>query len=175
MPKSTAKPTRANPYKNLKFRLRWGNRVVAGFSKVSPFDRRKGIVSRRSLAGPRPHNRGSGRTEWDAITLERGVTQDPGFEQWAGEVSSFGSTLGSEVSLADFRKDLFLDFVNEAGQKVRSYKIYRCWVSEYESVPDLDADANAVAIQHIKLENEGWERDTSVTEPEEPSLSNVSK
>ena len=105
----------------------------------------------------------------------RGVTQDPGFEQWAGEVSSFGSTLGSEVSLADFRKDLFLDFVNEAGQKVRSYKIYRCWVSEYESVPDLDADANAVAIQHIKLENEGWERDTSVTEPEEPSLSNVSK
>ena len=72
---------------------------------------------------------------------------------------------GSEVSLADFRKDIYLEFYNEAGQLVIAYKIYRCWVSEYQAMPDLDANANAIAIEHIKLENEGFERDTSVTEP----------
>ncbi len=103
------------------------------------------------------------------------MTYDPDFDQWAAQVSSSGTTSGSEASLANLRRDLSLDFMNEAGQKIRSYKIYRCWVSEYKALPDLDANANAIAIQHIKLENEGWERDTSVTEPQEPSLSTVSK
>ena len=78
------------------------------------------------------------------------------------------------MSLANFRKDIYLEFYNEAGQLVIAYKIYRCWVSEYQALPDLDANANAIAIEHIKLENEGWERDTSVTEPQEPTLSTVS-
>ena len=82
----------------------------------------------------------------------------------------FGSGLGAEVSLKDFRKNIILEFYNEAGQLAIAYKIYRCWVSEYRALPELDASANAVAIQHIKLENEGWERDTEVAEPEEPSL-----
>jgi phage tail-like protein len=76
----------------------------------------------------------------------------------------------NEVSLADFRKDLIIEVYNEAGQKVIAYNVYRCWVSEFQSTPDLDANANAVAIQHIKLENEGWERDQSVTEPTEPTF-----
>ena len=84
---------------------------------------------------------------------------------------NFGAGLGAEVSLKDFRKALILEFYNEAGQLVMAYKIYRCWVSEYQAMPDLDANANAIAIEHIKLENEGWERDTSVTEPTEPTLS----
>ena len=75
-----------------------------------------------------------------------------------------------KFSLADFRKEIIIDVFNEAGQKVLSYKVYRCWVSEFQALPDLDANAGAVAIQHIKLENEGWERDLDVVEPKEPSF-----
>ena len=96
---------------------------------------------------PRPAASRPGRTKYEAITLERGVTHDLEFEQWANKVWNFGAGFGSEVSLADFRKDVILDVFNEAGQKVLSYQIYRCWVSEYQSLPDLDANANAVAIQ----------------------------
>ncbi|MFL6356695.1 MAG: phage tail protein, partial [Nitrososphaeraceae archaeon] len=92
------------------------------------------------------------------------------FEQWANKVWNYGSALGSEVSLKDFRKDIIIEFYNEAGQLAIAYKVYRCWVSEYEALPDLDANSNAVAIQHIKIENEGWERDESIIEPTEPSL-----
>src|SRR5262249_17520148 len=105
----------------------------------------------------------------NAITLERGVTHDLEFEQWANKVWDYGSS-SAEVSLADFRKDIIIDLFNEAGQKVISYNVYRCWVSEYQALPDLDANAGAVAIQHIKLENEGWVRDVAVTEPTEPSF-----
>ncbi|MFL6344885.1 MAG: phage tail protein, partial [Nitrososphaeraceae archaeon] len=86
------------------------------------------------------------------------------------KVWNYGSALGSEVSLKDFRKDIIIEFYNEAGQLAIAYKVYRCWVSEYEALPDLDANSNAVAIQHIKIENEGWERDESIIEPTEPSL-----
>ena len=106
-----------------------------------------------------------GRTEYEAITLERGVTHDTEFEKWANKVWNFGSGLGAEVSLKDFRKDIIIEVYNEAGQLAIAYKVYRCWVSEFQALPDLDANANAVAIQHIKLENEGWERDYEVPEP----------
>jgi phage tail-like protein len=75
-----------------------------------------------------------------------------------------------EVSLKDYTKDVIIELYNEAGQLAISYKVYRCWVSEYQAQPDLDANANAVAIQHIKLENEGWERDYDVPEPTEPQF-----
>ena len=169
--RSSAKTDRGNPYKKYKFQIRWGGKVVAAFGKVSPFDKGAGKGSHRGGADPSTRSKGSRRTEYDAITLERGVTIDSAFDQWANQVQNYGGSLGSGVSLANFRKNLFLDFMNEAGQKARSYKIYQCWVSEYKALPDLDAGANAIAIQHTKLENEGFERDTSVTEPEEPSLS----
>ena len=114
----------------------------------------------RAAAASRP-----GRTEYEAITLERGVTHDTEFEQWANKVWNFGAGLGAEVSLKDFRKDIIIEVYNEAGQLAIAYKVFRCWVSEYQALPDLDANANAVAIQHIKLENEGWERDYDVAEP----------
>ena len=110
-----------------------------------------------------------GRSKYEAISLERGVTHDPDFENWANKWD-FSGGAGAESSLADFRKDVIIDVFNEAGQKALSYKVYRCWVSEYQALPDLDANANAVAIQTIKLENEGWERDVDVTEPAEPSF-----
>ena len=98
------------------------------------------------------------------------MTHDPEFERWANKVWNFGSGLGSEVSLKDFRKDIIIELYNEAGQLAVSYRVYRCWVSEYQALPDLDANANAVAIESLKLENEGWERDYDVTEPSEPSF-----
>ena len=111
-----------------------------------------------------------GRTEFDAITLERGVTHDPEFNTWANKVWNFGAGLGRESSLKDFRKDIVIEVYNEAGQLALAYKVYRCWVSEFQAQADLDANANAVLIQSIKLENEGWERDYEVTEPSEPTF-----
>jgi phage tail-like protein len=163
--------TRFDPYKNFKFRVKWDGQYVAGISKVSGLKRTTEVVKHREGGDPSTSRKSVGRNEYDAITLERGVTHDTAFEQWAGKVWYLGAGLGSEVSLKDFRKDIIIELYNEAGQKVIAYNVYRCWVSEYLAMPDLDANANAVAIQHIKLENEGWARDTSVTEPTEPSFS----
>ena len=128
------------------------------------------VVEHREGGDPSSSRKSPGRTEYEAITLERGVTHDKDFEQWANKVWNFGSGLGAEVSLKDFRKDIIIEVYNEAGQLALAYKVYRCWVSEFQSQADLDANANAVLIQNIKLENEGWERDYEVTEPAEPSF-----
>ena len=162
---------RFDPYKNFKFRIKWDGRYVAGVSKVGGLKRTTEVVKHRAGGDPSSSRKSPGRTEFEAITIERGVTHDTDFEAWAAKVWDFGSGLGAEVSLKDFRKDIILEVYNEAGQKVLAYNIYRCWVSEYQALPDLDANANAVAIAHIKVENEGWERDMSVTEPAEPALS----
>jgi phage tail-like protein len=173
MAEFTVNAQRFDPYKNFKFRLKWDGRYVAGVSKVSALKRTTEAVKHRDGGDPSTSRKSPGRTEYDAITLERGVTHDPQFEAWAATVWQIGAGLGAEVSLASFRKDVLLDFYNEAGQLVISYKIYRCWVSEYQALPDLDANANAVAIQHLKLENEGWDRDVSVTEPAEPTFTST--
>jgi phage tail-like protein len=161
---------RFDPYKNFKFRVKWDGHYVAGISKVGALKRTTEVVEHREGGDPSTGRKSPGRNKFEAITLERGVTHDPDFEAWARKVWNFAGGPGAESSLADFRKDLLLDVFNEAGQKVISYKIFRCWVSEYQALPDLDANANAVAIQTIKLENEGWERDESVTEPAEARL-----
>lgn len=170
MPPFTVNSQRFDPYKNFKFRVKWDGRYVAGISKVSPLIRRTEVVKHREGGDPSSSRKSPGRTEYDAITLERGVTNDIEFEQWANKVWNYGAGLGMEVSLKDFRKDIIIEILNEAGQLTIAYKVYRCWVSEFEAIADLDANANAVLIQHIKLENEGWERDLSVTEPQEPSF-----
>ena len=174
MPEFTVNATRVDPYKNFKFRVKWDGVYVAGVSKVSALTRTTEVVSHRDGGDASTSRKSPGRTEFGAVTLERGVTHDPAFEQWASKVWDYqnaqGQNASQEVSLADFRKDVIIDFFNEAGQKVISYHVYRCWVSEYQALPELDANANAVAIQHIKLENEGWDRDTSVVEPKEPSF-----
>ena len=161
---------RLDPYKNFKFRLKWDGKYVAGVSKMSVLKRTTEVVKHRDGGDASSSRKSPGRTEYDAITLDRGVTHDVVFEQWANKVWNYGAGLGSEVSLADFRKDIIIEMYNEAGQLVIGYKIFRCWVSEFQALPDMDANANAIAIQHIKLENEGWERDIAVTEPTEPSF-----
>jgi phage tail-like protein len=161
---------RFDPYKNFKFRVKWDGRYVAGVSKVSALKRTTEVVEHREGGDPSTTRKSPGRTKYEAITLERGVTHDPAFDQWANKVWNFGAGLGAEVALKDFRKDVIVEVYNEAGQLALAYRVYRCWVSEYQALPDLDANANAVAIQSIKLENEGWERDYEVTEPTEPAF-----
>ena len=161
---------RFDPYKNFKFRVRWDGRFVAGVSKVSALKRSTEVVQHREGGDPSTGRKSPGRTKYEPITLERGVTHDLEFERWANKVWNFGAGLGAEVSLADFRKDVIIEVYNEAGQLALSYNVFRCWVSEFQTLPDLDANANAVAIQTIKLENEGWQRDEAVTEPAEPSF-----
>jgi phage tail-like protein len=159
---------RFDPYKNFKFRIKWDGRYVAGVNKVGALKRTTEVVEHREGGDPSTSRKSPGRTKYEAITLERGVTHDTEFENWANKVWHIGSGLGAEVSLKDFRKDVLLEVYNETGQVALAYKIYRCWVSEFQASADLDANANAVLIQTIKLENEGWERDPEVTEPTEP-------
>jgi phage tail-like protein len=161
---------RFDPYKNFKFRVKWDGRYVAGISKVSALKRTTEVVKHREGGDPSSTRKSPGRTEFEAITLERGVTHDKEFERWANKVWNFGAGLGAESSLKDFRKELIIEVYNETGQLALAYKVFRAWVSEFQALPDLDANANAVAIQHIKLENEGWERDNDTAEPQEPSF-----
>ena len=164
-----ANPNRHDPYKSYRFRVKAGADYVLGVSKVSGLKRSTDVVEHREGGDPNLSRKSPGRTKWEPITLERGVTQDKAFEQWANKTTVFGGG-SSEVSLADFRKDLIIEVYNEAGQVVLAYKVYRCWVSEYQALPDLDANGQAaVAIQSVKLENEGWERDASIAEPTEPT------
>src|SRR5450631_2156956 len=163
MAEFTVNPKRFDPYKNFKFRVKWDGRYVAGVSKISGLRRVTEVITHREGGDPSSSRKSPGRTEYEAITLERGVTHDAEFAQWANKVWNFGAGLGSEVSLRDFRKDIVLELYNEAGQLVMAYKIYRCWVSEYEILPELNANSIAIALEIIKLENEGWERDPSVS------------
>jgi phage tail-like protein len=161
---------RFDPYKNFKFRVKWDGRYVAGVSKVGALKRTIEAVPHREGGDPSTVRKSPGQASYEAVTLERGVTHDKDFEQWANKVWNYGSGLGAEVSLKDFRKDIIIELYNESGQLAIAYKVYRCWPSEYQAQPELDASGNAVAIQTLKLENEGWERDYEVGEPSEPSF-----
>jgi phage tail-like protein len=158
-------PTRLDPYKNFNFRVKWDSAYIPAISRVTGLIRATEVVEHREGGDPSTSRKSTGLTQFEPITLERGLTDDPAFEDWANLVWKFGAGLGSEMSLNEFRKDIIIDLYNEAGQLVRSYKVYRCWPSQYQALPDLDANGSAVAIEQIKLENEGWERDTSVIPP----------
>lgn len=162
---------RYDPYKNFKFQVKFADQQapVAGVSKVSSLKRTTEVVKHREGNDPSSSRKSPGNTEFEAITLERGVTHDEEFELWANRVWNYGAGATAETSLGDFRRDLRIELMNESGQVALAYKIYRCWVSEYQALPELDAAGNAVAIQMIKLENEGWERDATVLEPAEPT------
>jgi phage tail-like protein len=172
-PEFKTNPIRSDPYKNFRFRVKWDGKYVAGISKVGGLTRTSAVVDHRQGGDPSVMRRSPGQTRYTAITLERGVTHDPEFDAWANKVWDFKNSTAAmdsadePASLRDFRKDIVLEVYNEAGQKVIAYNIYRCWVSEFTGMPELDSNGSAVAIQSIKLENEGWDRDTSVEEPAE--------
>ena len=163
MAQFTVNATRFDPYKSFMFRVRWDGNYVAGLSKMSALKRTTTPVVHRDGADPSRERKSPGVTKYEGVTLERGVTHDPEFEKWANLVHS----LQNPISLKNFRKDITVDVFNEADQKVLSYKLSRCWVSEYQALPALDAGSASIAIQTIKLELESWERDEAVTEPTE--------
>jgi phage tail-like protein len=167
MAQFTVNTQRFDPYKNFRFRVKWDGKYVAGVSKVGALKRKTDPVEHRMGGDPNTVRKSPGQTKYDPITLERGITHDPEFERWANKVWSLQT---GGVSLADFRKDIIIEVYNEAGQLAIAYKVYRCWVSDFQALPDLDASANAIAIENMTLQHEGWERDVQVTEPTEPSF-----
>jgi phage tail-like protein len=164
-------PLRFDPYKSFKFRVRWEGRYVAGVNKVSPLKRTTEVVSFREGGDPNSVRVSPGQTKFEPITLERGLTLDTEFEQWSRLVWNFQAGLGMESSLQNFRRDITIEFYNEAGQLTIAYNVFRCWPSEYQALPELDASTNAVAIQTLILQNEGWLRDTGVSPPDETKFS----
>jgi phage tail-like protein len=158
---------RFDPYKNFRFRLKWDGKYVAGISKVSALKRTTEVVEHRNGGDPTSMRKSPGISKFEPITLERGVTHDVEFEAWASLVWRINNPAGAQIALSGFRKDLLLELHNESGQVALVYKIYRAWVSEYNALPELDASANAVAIQSIILQHEGFERDVDVPEPSE--------
>lgn len=146
-----------NPYQNYRFHIKMDGRYVAGISEVSSLNHTDANVTFREGGNPSVVRLAPGQTKYEPITLERGITQDPDFEQWANKVWDYPNADHS-VSLTDFRKDITIELYNEAGQKVMAYNVYRCWPSEYTAMPELDGTGNAVAIQTLVLQNEGCER-----------------
>ena len=158
---------RIDPYKNFKFQLVWDGRVVLGVHKVSALKRTTEVVKHREGGENSTDHKSPGRTTYDAVTMERGITHDLEFEKWANLVHQFGGD--ALMDLVNFKKELTLEVLNEKGHVAKRYFLHRCWVSEYTAVPDLDANANAVAIESLKIELEGWERDVDTKEPDEKS------
>jgi phage tail-like protein len=158
---------RFDPYKSFRFLVYFGTSTtpVAGVSKVTGLKRSAEVIEYRQGGDPMVR-KGIGRTTYDPVTLERGVTHDRDFEDWAnaGQVLDKGF---ASVSLKNLRRQVRVELLNEAGQPVHRYMLHRCWVSEYQALPDLDAGANAIALEHVKIENEGWEHDLSLSEPKE--------
>jgi phage tail-like protein len=165
----TVNPTRLDPYKSFKFRVKWDGRYVAGITQVSGLTRHTGVVVQRQGGDPSTARCSPGLTDFEPIVLTRGRTHDEQFEQWANKVWNFGSGLGAEVSLKDYRKDIRIELCNEAGQLVMAWNVYRCWPSEYVAVDAFDAMNPSTALESLTLQCEGWERDYEVLEPSESS------
>ncbi len=158
---------RFDPYKNYKFRILWDNKPVMGVSKVGALKRTTEVVKHRSGGENSIDHKSPGRTSYEGITLERGITHDHEFEKWANMVHTYEGD--SIMDLAGYKKELTLEVMNEKGQIAFRYFLYACWVSDYTAMPDMDANANAVAIENMKIELEGWKRDIETTEPDETS------
>jgi phage tail-like protein len=159
--------SRHDPYKAYRFLVFFGQSTtaVAGLSKVTALKRSSDVIDYREGGNP-IILKGLGRTKYDPITLERGVTHDSDFIDWADTAQKLDQGVPS-TSLKNLRREIRIRLLNEAGQAVAQYLVHRCWVSEFQALPDLDVGSTSVAIEHIKLENEGWEKDPTVTEPQE--------
>jgi phage tail-like protein len=161
----TVNTHRHDPYKNFKFKVRWDGQHIVGITKVSPLVRTTEAVITRSGSDPSNEHLSPGATSFPSIILERGITHDTSFEQWANLTHNIDGD--AAMSLKDYRKDMMIELLNLQGITVMSFMVFRCWVSEYQALPALDANANCVAIERIVIQHEGWQRDTSVSEPTE--------
>jgi len=165
MPQFTVNSHRTDPYKNFKFRVIWDNQPVAGLSKMSAVKHVTEVVEWREAGGASLIRKMPGRTKFEPITLEAGLTHDRQFLNWANQVSN---PLGdAAMSLVNYRKEVTIEVLNMQGTPAIAFKLRRAWVSEFQALPEMDANANAVAIQILKLEYEGFELDEAVAEPAE--------
>ena len=158
-------PQRVDPFDDLTFKVKWDGKFIPAITRVTGFVRSTEVLENREGGNLTTSHKSTGRTEYGPIALERGLTEDSSFEDWANLVWKLGSGLGSESSLNEFRKDIAVSLYNEAGQLVRSYLVYRCWPSVYEPLSTLDANTPSIVVERITLQNEGWARDPSVIEP----------
>jgi phage tail-like protein len=163
--KFTVNTTRFDPYQGFKFKIKWDSQYVAGLSKCGALKKTTEVVDWYEGGDSSGPHHIPGKTKYNPIIMSAGVTQDRTFEEWANKVNNFQGD--AAMSLATFRKDISIEIYNAGGQKVLAYNVYRCWVSEYDALPDLDASSDAVMITSLTLQNEGWVRDTSVTELKE--------
>jgi phage tail-like protein len=158
---------RLDPYKSYRFLVFFGQSTtpVAAVSKVTGLKRSSDVIEYKEGGNP-VILKGLGRTKYEPITLERGVTQDSTFLDWADAAQRLDQ--GAPInSLANLRREVHIQLLNEEGQPVQAYVVHRCWVSEFQALPDLDAGASAIALEHIKLENEGWWKDPAINEVKE--------
>lgn len=165
MAQFTVNTNRIDPYKNFKFSVNWDGQIVAGVSKVSALKRSTEVVSHREGGDISTQRHSPGASKFEPITLERGITFDPEFEKWANLV--YSTEGDGAVSLAAFRKDILIEMRNLQGTVVKTYRVFRCWVSEFTALPELDANGNAIAFEMIVLQNEGFERDEAIVEAAE--------
>lgn len=165
MPPFNVNTHRIDPYKNFKFRVIWDNEPVAGLSKMSALKRMTEVIEWREAGGPSIVRKLPGRTKFEPITLEAGLTHDIKFMAWADQVNNPQGD--AAMSLLNYRKEVVVEVLNLQGTPALSFKLQRAWVSEFQAIPELDANANAIAIQTLKLEFEGFEIDEAVTEPTE--------
>ena len=158
---------RLDPYKNFKFRVVWDGKVIHGIERISGLRRETEVVEHRSGSDPNQMRRSPGISQYNPIVLERGRTHDHAFEAWANLVFDLAAASGESISLKTFRKDIEISLLNEAGQVVMGFNVYRCWPSIYEPLANLDAHGREVVRERLVLQHEGWERDLSVQEPVE--------
>jgi phage tail-like protein len=164
-PKFPVNSHRHDPYRNFKFQVVIDGQPVAGLTKVSALVKRTEVVEWREAGDPSHTRKVPGKTLYEPITLEQGLTHDPVFEQWANLVNNPAGDCS--MSLVNFRKDIIINLLNLQGTVVMSYIVRRAWVSEFQALPDMDAKGDQTAIQRIVLQHEGWERDEAVAEPAE--------
>ena len=163
----TVNINRFDPYKTFRFLVYFGGSTspVAAVSKVTALKRMTDVIEYKE-GGNNIILKGPGRTKYEPVTLERGVTYDTDFITWADQTQKLDQGHPT-TSLANLRREITIALLNEEGSIVHGYIVHRCWVSEFQALPDLDAGTNAVAIEHVKFEHEGWEHDLSLTEPKE--------
>ena len=165
MAQFTVNTNRIDPYKNFKFNVIYDGKPIAGVSKVSGLKRTTEVITHREGGQPSTVDNVPGQTKFEPITLERGVTHDTDFEDWANLV--YSPEGDAAVSLANFRRDLIIQLLNLQGTPVKAWRVYRCWVSEYTPLPELDANASGFAFETAVIQNGGFERDLDITEPTE--------
>ncbi|MEV5311811.1 phage tail-like protein [Streptomyces glaucescens] len=167
--------TRRDPFKNFRFKVKFSGETayIAGISKVSGLKRTTEVIRHRDGGDPGTSRKLPGRTEYEAITLERGCTVDTAFEEWANRIWSLRNSAGGlETSLKDFRRDLIIDVFDEAGKQVLSYSVREAWVSEYQGLPELDAGSAGVAFERITVEHHGWVREKT-SPPEDSQFTDI--